>query len=326
MPKISVIVPIYKVEAYLDRCVESILGQSFENFELILVDDGSPDRCPVMCDDWAQRDDRIRVIHKKNSGLSDARNTGVAAAKGEYIFFVDSDDYIHRQALQVLYQAVSRLGIKIAVGNLVRTQGEPLTDNRIPQAELLTPEALYTRDSTIATMACGKLYHRSVVQPYPVGKIHEDEYVTYRILFAQEQIAWVEAPLYGYFFNCDGIMHQRWSPRRLDILEAMEQQIAFFEERGYKNLVYQRISEYIHNLCWQIESAGNQEDAQMRRKYTVFSREKLRQCIREYGKKGYVNVLDHLEGYQAAWPRRAAWFALKRWARTTAAGLISKRR
>ena len=104
MPKISVIVPVYKVEKYLDRCVRSVLAQTFRDFELILVDDGSPDSCPQMCDDWAKKDSRIKVIHQNNQGLSAARNTGIRAASGEYINFIDSDDWVADTLLSDLYR------------------------------------------------------------------------------------------------------------------------------------------------------------------------------------------------------------------------------
>ena len=108
MAMISVIVPVYKVEPYLDRCVKSVVDQTFSDLEIILVDDGSPDNCPAMCDAWAARDSRVRVIHKPNGGLSDARNTGMAAATGEYISFVDSDDWIAAEMLERLIQALER--------------------------------------------------------------------------------------------------------------------------------------------------------------------------------------------------------------------------
>ena len=108
MPKISVVVPVYKVEAYLDRCVQSIVNQSFGDFDLYLVDDGSPDNCGAMCDAWAEKDSRIRVIHQQNGGLSAARNAGLNGAKGQYIAFVDSDDYIYPVFLERLYQAIKK--------------------------------------------------------------------------------------------------------------------------------------------------------------------------------------------------------------------------
>ena len=114
MDLISVIVPVYRTEAYLDRCIESIVDQTYTNLEIILVDDGSPDRCPQMCDEWARRDTRIRVIHKKNGGLSDARNAGMAAATGEYIGFVDSDDWIKPDMFRLLYEKMEQMQSDIA--------------------------------------------------------------------------------------------------------------------------------------------------------------------------------------------------------------------
>ena len=112
-PEVSIIVPVYKVEDYLERCVKSILAQTYTDFELILVDDGSPDRCGEMCDVFAKEDPRIRVIHKKNGGLSDARNVGMDRARGQYLFFVDSDDYIHEQSIEKLHSLIKALIIAL---------------------------------------------------------------------------------------------------------------------------------------------------------------------------------------------------------------------
>lgn len=233
MPKISVIVPVYKVEQYLDRCVESILAQTFADFELILVDDGSPDNCPALCDAWAEKDSRIKVIHKENGGLSDARNAGFAIAKGEWITFIDSDDYVHPAMLQALYDAVMELGVKVSACGFIKTQGEPLEETPL-EAKLWSAEDFYMQRNVNATVAWGKLYHRDVVLPYPKGKLHEDEYVTYRILFACGKIAVIDGALYGYYQNPGSITKSNWNPRRLDVLTAFLQQIAFFKENGYR--------------------------------------------------------------------------------------------
>ena len=119
MPQISVIVPVYKVEKYIHKCVDSILAQTFTDFELWLVDDGSPDHCGAICDEYAQIDTRVKVIHKKNGGLSDARNAALDVMNGKYIFFVDSDDWISEDALEIMYSALERTGAKVATGNIV---------------------------------------------------------------------------------------------------------------------------------------------------------------------------------------------------------------
>lgn len=129
MPKISVIVPVYNVEKYLSRCVKSILRQSYTDFELILVDDGSPDNCPILCDKWAKSDSRIHVIHKKNGGLSSARNAGIKISIGDYLFFVDSDDVIHPDSLQILASCVHQSDAQIALGRFARFQSDLLSEN-----------------------------------------------------------------------------------------------------------------------------------------------------------------------------------------------------
>ncbi|MBQ6543175.1 MAG: glycosyltransferase family 2 protein, partial [Clostridia bacterium] len=135
MPLISVIVPVYKVEKYLPRCLDSILSQSFTDFELLLVDDGSPDSCPEICDEYARRDRRISVIHKENGGLSSARNAALERATGKYVSFVDSDDYITADALQTLYSALTETDSDIAVGNMMSIdESGNISDFYIPAA------------------------------------------------------------------------------------------------------------------------------------------------------------------------------------------------
>lgn len=252
MPTISVIVPVYKVEAYLDRCVQSILDQTYTDYELILVDDGSPDNCGAMCDAWAKKDSRIRVIHKENGGLSDARNVGFEASTGEWITFIDSDDYIHPKMLEALYHAVVEHNVKVSICGYAQTTGEPLEVTDFT-AKLWKPEDFYLQHNVNATVAWGKLYHRSTVLPYPKGKLHEDEYVTYRILFALDKIAVVDTALYGYFINSAGIIGSPWSPKRLDALRALEEQIDYFTQIGNIELRRWRIRGLMINILGQLE-------------------------------------------------------------------------
>lgn len=232
MSTISIIVPVYKVEAYLNRCVESILAQTFSDFELILVDDGSPDGCPALCDRWAAQDARVRVIHKKNGGLSDARNVGFEASQGEWITFIDSDDYIHPQLLEGLYSAVMEHRVLVSVCGYARTEGETLQKEQNLAAKLWRTEDFFLQRQVNATVAWGKLYHRSVVLPYPVGKLHEDEFVTYRILFGVNVLAVLDAKLYGYYQNSAGIMKsvQFRAQKAFDKHDALLEQFLFMRE------------------------------------------------------------------------------------------------
>lgn len=193
---VSVIVPVYKVEPYLDRCVSSIVSQTYRNLEILLVDDGSPDRCGQMCDDWALKDSRIKVIHKPNGGLSDARNAGIRASKGEYIAFVDSDDYLSCEMIEKLYQAACSASAKMALCNINcindagiptgQSEGSPITDE-ILQAEDILPR-FYRSLGWFYIVAWNKLYHRSLLssETFPVGKWHEDEFVAAQLIWAAQ--------------------------------------------------------------------------------------------------------------------------------------------
>ncbi len=283
MPKISVIVPVYKVESYLDRCVESILAQTFGDFELILVDDGSPDNCPALCDAWAQRDSRIKVIHKENGGLSDARNVGFAASEGQWITFIDSDDYAHPKMLQALYDGATKLGAKVSVCGFSKTRGEPLADPTELTATLRPAEDFYLQRNVNATVAWGKLYHRSVVLPYPKGKLHEDEFVTYRILFGCGNVAVIDAALYGYYQNPESIMQSRWSPRRIDAIEAFQEQMDYFRRRKLVKPYRLRVRGYVRLIAENIRQIDASKERTLGRQRRALIK-KGRRCVRKHWK------------------------------------------
>ena len=182
---ISVIVPIYKVEKYLHRCIDSVLAQTFTDFELILVDDGSPDNCGKICDEYAEKDNRIHVIHKENGGLSDARNAGIdwafANSDSEWITFIDSDDWIHPKYLETLYNAVKETGCEISICGYEETTGDsPKVDDINLQAVIVSTEDFFCEHNVNAVVAWGKLYKKELFREirYPVGKLHEDEFNT----------------------------------------------------------------------------------------------------------------------------------------------------
>lgn len=234
MDLISVIVPVYKVEKYLDKCVQSIVDQTYRELEIILVDDGSPDRCGVMCDSWAAKDARIKVIHKRNGGLSDARNAGLTVAKGKYIAFVDSDDWIDANYVYYLYQAIQETGAGIAACDsctVMENDGMPLPLWEEPTIQSCTPEEAIgdiLQGKGFRAVAWNKLYHRQYLEGecYPVGKHHEDEFFTYRILAKAEKLAYVDLPLYVYLQRGGSIMHTM-SLKRLDALDAYLQRLEF---------------------------------------------------------------------------------------------------
>jgi len=227
MALIGVVVPVYKVERYLHRCVDSILRQTFSDFELILVDDGSPDRCGEICDEYARQDSRIRVIHQENAGLSAARNTAIDLLlqenRTEWITFIDSDDWVHPKMLECLLAAAKEQGTQIASCGFTETTGrDPWVADDSLTSVCLPAKVFYLQHFTNATIACAKLYHKSCFETlrYPVGKLHEDEFVTYRLLFAYQKVAVIFAPLYAYYINLEGITKKPWVSKRLDAWEA----------------------------------------------------------------------------------------------------------
>lgn len=258
-PLISVIIPVYKVEAYLTACVESVLAQTYQNFELILVDDGSPDNCPQMCDAFAARDSRIRVIHKENGGLSSARNAGIDAAKGKYLAFLDSDDLWSPLFLERLYRAIQETGADFSVCMFHRFHGQPseALPDTVPTVALTQQEAfdcLFGGQNENMVLAPNKLYDAALFSPinentavawnklydanvfrtirYPLGKLHEDEAVIHEIIGAAPTVAWVSEEHYLYREAPNSITTSKFSLKRLDEMYAKEQRIQWFEARG----------------------------------------------------------------------------------------------
>lgn len=204
-PLISVIVPIYKVENYLPKCIESILNQTYGNLEIILVDDGSPDKCGEICDDYALRDKRIIVIHKENGGLSSARNAGIDIAKGEYFGFVDSDDYIEPFMYEKLLSAILENKCKLSVCNVnyVFDGGKVIPKNTSEQDKVLGFKEAITEMNTYRIFDMGawsKLYHRELFEAvrFPEGKLSEDFFVMYKIFDMAQTVAYVSTPCYNY--------------------------------------------------------------------------------------------------------------------------------
>lgn len=204
MPTISVIVPVYKVEPYLRECVDSILNQTFGDFELILIDDGSPDRCPDICDNYKKIDERIIVVHKENGGLSSSRNAGLDIARGDYISFIDGDDYVDCHFLNILYKRIKDTNSDCVACNFARISenGNLLDENSNSREFVISAELYYDSEynDAIFMVAWNKLYKASIFEKlrYPVGKIHEDEFVIDRIIYKSKKIAYTPKPLYFY--------------------------------------------------------------------------------------------------------------------------------
>lgn len=247
-PMISVIVPIYKVEPYLIRCIKSIQNQTYTQVEIILVDDGSPDNCGKICEEFAAKDERICVIHKENGGLSDARNAGLSVAKGEYIAFVDSDDYIAPTFLETLYKHLVETDSDVALCSYqvvageevsIKQDKEPLVSVYDRKELLLNLYDANHEDATFFIVAWNKLYKRSLWEQvrFPKGKIHEDEATTYQVFDLCKKGVYVKVPLYGYFTSDSSITRDAFSLKRLHWMDALNDRIAYFEKLKEEQLV-----------------------------------------------------------------------------------------
>ncbi len=241
-PLISVIVPIYKVESYLRTCIESICTQTYTNLEIILVDDGSPDKCPQICDEYAQKDKRIKVIHKNNGGLACARNTGLDITQGEYICFVDGDDFINSKNIQALFQLSMKYDAGIAIGKFQTiTFNDTISKNNIPiHEECISSEQSIYRFTALDTSEAiqnislgNKLYKTTLFSDVrcPEGKNYEDSSTTYKLLFHANTIAYTTEAIYYYVIRTDSIIGSLFTYKNLDAPQAYQEAITYFTDK-----------------------------------------------------------------------------------------------
>lgn len=254
---VSVIVPIYNVEDYLPKCIDSIICQTYKNIEIILVDDGSPDSCGQICENYKKTDSRIKVIHKENGGLSDARNAGICRAKGSYYVFIDSDDYIHERMIETLVEGVVSTGADIAVCSFKNVKEDEIIDihsgintgsYKLISEDIDRLSYFYGDKYTEFTVAWNKIYPASFFKEikYPKGKIHEDEFTTYKLLELAKKIAYIDVPLYYYVSRSSSIMGEEFSLKRLHRLDAISERMDHYLSLGKydwyeKNLFLYRI-------------------------------------------------------------------------------------
>lgn len=264
---VSVIVPVYKVEEYLTICIDSILKQTFADFELILVDDGSPDNCGEICDGYAQKDSRVKVVHQKNRGLSAARNKGMTIAQGEYFTFIDSDDFVFPHYLEKLVQLCKINDADMSVCGMVRCLSKDSLINMVEnfsenRNEVLGSEKMEVFFTTkkINTYAWAKLYKRSLFKSieYPVGKYNEDIFVTYKIVHIANKIACSDYLGYVYRFNEKSIVNEVFSLKKLHPLEACVERANFIEQNypSLKKYAYREIVYYCNYIIFSMAKSG----------------------------------------------------------------------
>lgn len=245
VPEISIIVPVYKVEKYLKRCVDSVLNQTFKDYECILVDDGSPDNCPEMCDEYEKTYDQIKVIHKNNGGLSDARNAGLKICTGEYVMFLDSDDWVHPQILEILFNVIKKSNAGFAVCKMINSYEYADDfenfdfDKVIKNIETYSSEQILNNFTDyfwkIGPFAWGKLYKRSCFDNlfYNTSmSLYEDEYMYADIVEAAGSVSVVNEKLYFYFQSSDSLIRGRIDERFFCTFSSLQHISDFMKERN----------------------------------------------------------------------------------------------
>ena len=233
---ISIIIPVYKVEKYLEKCIQSVINQTYENLQIILVDDGSPDNCGKICDEYAKKDHRIEVIHKSNGGLSDARNKGLEIAKGEYIGFVDSDDYIEADMYEVLYNLLKQYNADVSICNFYAVSQGKISiknaDNGINEYNRIEILKEILLDKNIQSYAWNKLYKKELFDEikYPIGKKYEDIGTTFYLLEKCNKVVVTGKSEYYYINRQDSIVNNVTETTITDYIELIMQRYDYIEE------------------------------------------------------------------------------------------------
>lgn len=270
MDLISIIVPVYNVEDYLCECIDSICSQTYQNLEIILVDDGSSDNCPKLCDEYALKDCRIRVIHQSNQGLSAARNTGYKESNGTYIAFIDSDDKVSNMFIENLYRILLENNAQIAVCAYTRDL-DKLVERKVSSNVVLTSEKMlrgwHGRYKRLETVVWNKLYERQILETFPngklfpEGKIHEDTYVSHLFVARAQRIAITPQKLYFYRKRKESISRVYAEEAIRDDLDAQRVRLYFFKERKlYKAYMRLLKGHLLHRGMYILEKFGVTND------------------------------------------------------------------
>lgn len=259
--KISVIIPVYNVEKYLKACIQSVLNQTYKQIEVILVDDGSTDRSGTICDSYAAMDKRVVVHHKENGGLSSARNMGIKLSSGKYISFIDSDDYVAPDYVELLFKSITDTNTKISlcdykkVDECLELIGLDYKIDTQNQAIILNNKdsilnVYYPIYHGVDFVSVAKLYDRALFEDnnidFPEGKVHEDAFTTYKLFYASDSISYLDKEMYFYRMREGSITTSKFSMKRFDKIEATREECNFFYERGEKKLLEVAFFDHIH--------------------------------------------------------------------------------
>ncbi len=248
--QISVVIPIYKVEQYLNECVESVVNQTYKNLEIILVDDGSPDNCPKICDEWAKKDGRIKVIHKKNGGVSDARNAGIKVATGKYISFVDSDDYIENNLYEIAINKLKDNNAQLFIFGRTYLYGQKKEIKYSKEIELImdTEEALDKMNmfQYYDVAVWDKIYERNLFDgiEFPKGKLCEDWYTIYKVIDRVTKVVYNSKPFYVYRQRENSITHSNNIKINREPIYASKEVLDYIKEK-HPSIVSNALAKYV---------------------------------------------------------------------------------
>ncbi len=309
MPKISVVVPVYNVEPYLRRCVDSILAQTFKDFELILVDDGSPDECPAICDEYASKDERVVVIHQKNAGLSAARNAGIdwafANSNSEWITFIDSDDWVHIQYLELLFNSAKKACVEISmcILTVVDSFFNSHTYESLKHKKVVNRHAYNIYENKFYAYSCGKLIKRNILNSirFPNGKLFEDWHTTYKIIFSTPYISIISNDVYFYFQRKDSITNSNWNISKIDILQALVAHIEYFDHIQQNDLS-KIAKKHLLSLTYYHFYECKRYTAINVKKHIRFLRKTMRTSLFRYRKILSITLTSNPEYYECAFP------------------------
>lgn len=297
---ISVIIPIYNVEKYLKECIDSILNQTYKNIEIILVDDGSTDNSPNICDEYTQKDTRVITIHQKNQGVSSARNKGLEASKGNYIFWIDSDDYVKEDCIEKLYNLLKKYDSDISICDY--TQGSDrdyvFVDNEVKEEvydSFTGLNNIYKNHhySFIMAASWAKLIKKSLYKDlkYPVAKIFEDIYLSHHLISKCNKISYTNEVMYYYYQWPESILGKKLYKAKLDYLGAFKERIHFFENLNYKELQEKARHQYLHALMWEFSRA----------KDILHDKEMVKNIVKEYRKYYTLGTENKKFNHETKW-------------------------
>ncbi len=300
---ISVIIPVYNVENYIGRCLDSIVSQTYTNLEIVLVDDGATDSSGVICENYAKQDNRIRVIHKENGGLSSARNAGLKVANGDYIAFVDSDDFIHPMMYEIMLKTLGETESDMVVSEIGLINEIDIVEFEFPRNEKLASgyvclegnaiwQKLFAGDDIVTVVQWNKLFKSSVMRgvEYPEGRVHEDVYVIHRELYNCSRVTYLDAVLYYYVQRSDSIMHTETRKMIRDAIDGYCDRIDFMKEKNLRweyNCSVLTLMLYLH---WKFVTVSNAEGYSNTSKW-------IGKVFQEYAKR-YKEIISDYKEYR----------------------------